>query len=397
MKRPAAEASTASEDDYVEDSKTRNRPRKKRKKAELPANPQEEKMELSAQSTDKPYKVGPILYVPGELLPSLSPHIGSLLEVHIPASHLTRDNEQVFTMRQIWGDQIFTDDSDIVSILHHSGHFNLPKAGQVSNIYGVAVTLRILAGQESYQSAEKNNLKSRSWGKHDVSLKVEDVRIMEHEDNVTKDLMKRQKLVNGQAKTKENKRNLTKKARKAFADDNDEFRKYHLEIFPESTIVQYNLANEPCFKYNLSLLCDRGVEQSDWTSYRLRSSVLYLETRNIRYELSKEGSTVIEGMKYDTYRWVQVLDPPKITSAFLRSEAVPLQDDQVKVLESNLDWSQIHYGPSSIRVNGKEYPITKLFWFPRSQKDVNNQEEPTIVKQEETEEQKDSRNKESQA
>eukprot|EP01121_Diplochlamys_sp_Union-15-3_P019839 TRINITY_DN7570_c0_g2_i1.p1 TRINITY_DN7570_c0_g2~~TRINITY_DN7570_c0_g2_i1.p1 ORF type:complete len:280 (+),score=31.75 TRINITY_DN7570_c0_g2_i1:83-922(+) len=277
MKRMNSETLITEE---LDDNRNRNKARKKRKRSDVSG---ELNAANSTSEKNTNEKVGPFLYVPGELFPLLTPYIGSSIEVHVPAYHLNRDNDQVFASRQVWGDELYTDDSDIVSILHHTGHYYLPKSGTIPNIYALVVTLKVLPGQDSYQSVERNNLKSRSWGKHSVSLKVLGVKVINRENKITKELIKKQKAMNGATKSKESKRNFTKKARTAFAEDDDELRKYHVDLYPETTTIQFNLSNEPCFKYNLNLMCDRGNDPSSWTSSRFRTSVLYLESKTSRF------------------------------------------------------------------------------------------------------------------
>ena len=43
----------------------------------------------------------------------------------------------------------------------------------------------------------------------------------------------------------------------------------------------FNLCNEPWVKYSLQAVADRGLKQWQWTSARLLSEVMYLETRRL--------------------------------------------------------------------------------------------------------------------
>lgn len=45
----------------------------------------------------------------------------------------------------------------------------------------------------------------------------------------------------------------------------------------EMSII-YSLSNEPWMKYNMAAVADRGLKPSQWTSARLVSQVLLLET-----------------------------------------------------------------------------------------------------------------------
>lgn len=50
--------------------------------------------------------------------------------------------------------------------------------------------------------------------------------------------------------------------------------------------MQYNLCNEPWFKYTMCGIADRGLKHSQWTSARLSHDVLYVEThRCVPYAL----------------------------------------------------------------------------------------------------------------
>ncbi len=57
-----------------------------------------------------------------------------LLQVVIPSSSMTGNNKQV-KARQLWGDHVYTDDSDIVAVLMHLGYYatnNTSNPSQVS-------------------------------------------------------------------------------------------------------------------------------------------------------------------------------------------------------------------------------------------------------------------------
>ena len=48
-------------------------------------------------------------------------------------------------------------------------------------------------------------------------------------------------------------------------------------VLQEVTIT-YNLCNEPWLKYSMAVVADRGLRPSQWTSARLYSEVMYVET-----------------------------------------------------------------------------------------------------------------------
>ena len=53
---------------------------------------------------------------------------------------------------------------------------------------------------------------------------------------------------------------------------------HHPRFMPELCFL-FNLCNEPWLKYSLQAVADRGLKQWQWTSARLLSEVLYLETK----------------------------------------------------------------------------------------------------------------------
>lgn len=70
---------------------------------------------------------GIFVYEPGKLLPRFDQNLNGILDVLIPAKYLTYDNPQV-KKKAIWGTDIYTDDSDVVSskdtVLYHCFFFS---------------------------------------------------------------------------------------------------------------------------------------------------------------------------------------------------------------------------------------------------------------------------------
>jgi len=100
--------------------------------------------------------------------------------------------ESLSEERRVWGTEVYTDDSDLVGVLVHSG-WVVPKFTSVASMYGgggeeeekrmrrrgggVKVTLRMVGRLVRYVSTERNGVRSRGWGNgHDGgSLVVESV------------------------------------------------------------------------------------------------------------------------------------------------------------------------------------------------------------------------------
>ncbi|CAM0138536.1 hypothetical protein VKS41_007155 [Umbelopsis sp. WA50703] len=148
--------------------------------------------------------LGVVVYEPGIQLPVLENQENAILEVRIPSWCLTYDNKMV-KKRALWGTDIYTDDSDIVAIIIHTGQYEAPyQEPQVKlnsdvllamsgtaavveprrvevdkNIpdHDISVTLRVLPKLQRYTGTIRHNLKSRQWGSnHDgMSIYVESV------------------------------------------------------------------------------------------------------------------------------------------------------------------------------------------------------------------------------
>ena len=115
------------------------------------------------------------VYQPNAGMP-LEPKMNALLEVLLPAKYLTSDAKAV-KLRQLWGTDTYTDDSDLVAVLVHTGHVKLKSAAPKTSLL---VSLRICASQDSYVGTERNAIRSRGWEKEHpgVAFKIE--RCLQH-------------------------------------------------------------------------------------------------------------------------------------------------------------------------------------------------------------------------
>lgn len=83
-------------------------------------------------------------------------------QVVIAPEYMVGGNKQVKS-RQLWGKDVYTDDSDLVAVLLHLGYYasnNVAPNSLVSRFYA-----QILLGpkQASYQSCTRNAVRSRCW------------------------------------------------------------------------------------------------------------------------------------------------------------------------------------------------------------------------------------------
>ena len=57
---------------------------------------------------------------------------------------------------------------------------------------------------------------------------------------------------------------------------------------------------------------------------------------------------------------------PDVSAAWLMRAGVPLPKGKTAVLEEGVDWEELVWGPSYVRVRGHEYPLQRLLYVPYS-------------------------------
>jgi len=146
----------------------------------------------------------------------------------------------------------------------------------------------------------------------------------------------------------------------------------------------FNLAFDPWIEYSFNLVADRGMNETQWTSFRLRKEAFYLETEFQRYELKlndlhrqsdesmmKESQSNEDGEMHDDilipkksfesafckYTWSRVKSPEKLDNATMEKLGCPLPEQYCIPIDENLDWNQIQWGSKYIQVNNKVYNI----------------------------------------
>lgn len=66
--------------------------------------------------------------------------------------------------RQLWGNEIYTQDSDLVAVLMHGGYYNQALSAPPSSVAEVRAIVQPLPPQPAYQSSARNSIRSRAWG-----------------------------------------------------------------------------------------------------------------------------------------------------------------------------------------------------------------------------------------
>ncbi|WVZ96225.1 hypothetical protein U9M48_041891 [Paspalum notatum var. saurae] len=309
---------------------------------------------------------------------------GPTLEIRIPAEFVTSTNRQV-KGAQLWGTDIYTNDSDLVAVLMHTGYCSPTSSPPPSAIQELRATVRVLLPQESYTSTLRNNVRSRAWGAGiGCSFRIERCCIVK-KGGGTIDLEPRLSHTSAVEPTLAPvavERTMTTRAAASNA--------LRQQRFVREVTIQYNLCNEPWLKYSISIVADKGLKKSLYTSARLKKGeVIYLETHFNRYELcfsgekprsigSSSNASDAEPEKHqnsshhsqngsmdhelrDVFRWSRC--KKVMPESAMRSIGIPLPADQLEVLQDNLEWEDVQWSQTGVWVAGKEYPLARVHFL----------------------------------
>jgi len=312
-----------------------------------------------------------VLYTPGGALPSLARYDQMLVEVRVQAKYLSTKNREV-QRRQLWGSGVYTDDSDTVAVLMHSGRMIL-RAAPPTGCLGVSAVFRVLPpSKDGYKASTQYNYRSREWsGSYDRTS----LQLVRSEPIHNPALFQLPKAKKDESERRRDRRDpnilqqmvVNSKRREPESSKKDK-KELKRKMIPDVVIV-FNSSNDPCLKYSLGLVGDRGMDQNEWTSNRLKKEVIYLESATTRYELARCRTSETN---YDSYRWAEVIATPAASTPHIEfanqpsgkkqrtDSSVPLKKDKVVVLEDKLDWGEIEWGPTSVRVRGKSYQISTV-------------------------------------
>ncbi|KAI3698241.1 hypothetical protein L6452_31354 [Arctium lappa] len=298
---------------------------------------------------------------------------GPTLEIRIPAEHVSATNRQV-KGGQLWGTDIYTDDSDLVAVLMHTGYCRPTASPPPPAIQELRATVRVLPPQDCYVSTLRNNVRSRAWGAAiGCSFRVERCYIVK-KGGGTIDLepcLTHTSTVEPTLAPVVVERTMTTRAAASNA--------LRQQRFVREVTLQYNLCNEPWIKYSISAIADKGLKKPQFTSARLKKGeVVYLESRRRRYELCYNGEKMVETVVgtssangggdsdgnsnlMDVFRWSEC--KKALPQTVMRSIGIPLPPEHLQVLEENLDWEDIQWSQTGVWISGKEYPLSRVHFL----------------------------------
>ncbi|KAG0249706.1 hypothetical protein BG011_009009 [Mortierella polycephala] len=334
------------------------------------------KNDASLKMSDRPELfLGYYRYDPAQLLPVLQGKENSLLEVRVASPYLTFDNAKV-KRRELWGTDVYTDDSDVVAMLIHSGTFippinshssepdSIQPTSQQHNFvtdpikhicpgYDLAVTLRVLPKLIKYQGSIRNRIKSRTWatGHDGVSLQIESVR----------KLCAGEALNRGRGQSKHRMKEYNQERLRVLSNVHDETTEsLQNERAMRTATFEFTHQGDPCFKYSPELVMDRhdGLSRK-WTSWRLKKEVLILENDEERYEISLQHHAGTDARRFDRYRFA-VISPRTSLSSWSKASYPLDSSDLTEVLYEDLDWQDFEWVERGVVVQpsdrGKQAP-----------------------------------------
>ncbi|KAL3524600.1 hypothetical protein ACH5RR_012972 [Cinchona calisaya] len=313
---------------------------------------------------------------------------GPTLDIRIPAEHVSAMNRQV-KGGQLWGTDTYTDDSDLVAVLMHTGYCRPTASPPEATIQELHVTIRVLPPQDCYISTLRNNVRSRAWGAAiGCSYRVERCCVVKKGGAIfeIQPCLTHSSSLEPTLAPVAVERTMTTRAAASNA--------LRQQRFVREVTVQFNLCGEPWLKYSVSVVADKGLKKPLYTSSRLKKGeVLYLETHSCRYELCFTGEKIVKATAsqaheaeadkslthnlhatngerslmdgeivfVDAFRWSRCKNLHPQTK--MLSIGIPLPLEYVEVLADNLEWEDINWTPTGVMIAGKQYPLARAHFM----------------------------------
>lgn len=310
-----------------------------------------------------------ILYVPGSIVPKSKKYLYKLIDIRIASVDLTVDNKNVQS-RKLWGghNQLYTDDSDAVAILLHTGAALISHAAPAHT--GMSAIFRILPAQATYIGSTKNGYKSRTWTSGYERCSLQLVRCSVIDGPTISTVARASSRVKSETVGSSDAAVSTKQHTAPVIhmyevnQSRNTARNSKRRCLTDITVL-YNLTNQPILKYALGLIGDRGLQESEWTAARLKREVFYFETySNIVYELSRDNTSTTKsgkrvessggGATFDKYRWSLIQPSNKVDTH------VPAGKEYAQIIADGLDFDEIEWSTDFVVIRGVQYPLHKF-------------------------------------
>eukprot|EP00871_Galdieria_phlegrea_P002600 jgi/Galph1/3340/GphlegSOOS_G1958.1 len=307
-------------------------------------------------------------YEPGRMLPvdylfNTSEKESVLAEVRVAAEYLSLNNPSLRN-RYLWGDETYTVDSDLVAALLHSGYLYLGYTSP-NTFVELAVlvqikkqnSLRIFPAftRSFFQSRECLQREGHYFSIDFVAVVLAggmawQLRSMPLGEFNFMNLFKAQNARDTVLKPPKWPLFFKSETVSKTNSSVDDF----LPVF-----FTFNLSHESCLCYSLSLFIDSQRDPQSWLSKRFQQEVVYLETESHRYELSLDPEA-------KSFRLNLVKNPEGLDYQLMSKLGVPLPGSHVQPVEEGLEWKEIQWGVSKVRIRKMEYAFLRVMLVPRT-------------------------------
>jgi len=278
--------------------------------------------------------------------------------VLIPAEYISSSNRRVKT-RQVWGDGVYTGDSDIVAALMHLGYLASTLHQPPPALLEVHAQLKLSPPLARYASRARS-VKSRAWSSsiEGCSFQVEAAWMVTRSGSQIelKPCMEETSALHPTVHAQMSRQVATRgNAGRS------------IKVGQEVS-VQFNLCNEPWLKYTLPAIADRGLKPAHWSSARLLDDVLLLETQSTRFQVVRTGDvqgSAEGGPTVDVYS----LSKCKVAAPAgkMRRLGMPLPHNHVDVLEEGLKWEEFLWDMSCVVVRSHRLPVRRMHFMLRAE------------------------------
>lgn len=311
-----------------------------------------------------------------QVLEGLRKYVGQHVEVRMPRDQLSVAAKDM-KKRQIWGERIYTADTDLFHALVHQGFLPFrcsePSFQWPDALREIRVLLKVHPSMQFYPGTLRNGLRSRAWASACFNCAYSIDRawiIATNEVEVELDAvpagttvgMAQPYFLLSQWDQRMNTRQITHAS--------DRRKRNQADV---ASII-YNLVNEPWLKYTSTCMADRGFTPELWTCTRFLSEVVYLETASERFELqlvrAPNGAAAAQRPTYSFRKCKEIL-PQDV----MLMEGTPLPAHIVSVVHDKLLWEhllwgssgvEIHHAPNSKGQTSTTYELQRIHWMPIS-------------------------------
>lgn len=255
------------------------------------------------------------VYTPFMILPNLEPYLEKCIEIRIDYNKLSTENK-AYKNRHIWGDGIYTSNSDAVCILQHTGGYKLQDSAPKGDLI-VAAEFKVKEPRESYPAKLANGLQSRET----TSFRGYSLEFCEAEARALRE-------------------HYVPRYEEVHLTVSDLFFDQHKPnevssvAAPEDTKLIPLISKDYAYEYSLAIFKATGVIPPEGPLNNFTKHCLYLEDGKNSYEIFKDCTE-------DLFTFSRASYPNELLKRILRIiESIPLKKEKAEILKEKLEWTE---------------------------------------------------------